>query len=200
MTIVDCSTKCSGKVNVLQQHQVNVIGRYYSAAHPSRVLTKAEAKEICKVGIKIFTVYEDHGSPTLTQEHGKADGGIALKQAQAVGQPNGTAIYFAVEGLPNGYDTPELPAIRNYFAGVKVAIGNAYKLGVYSDGIVCKDLQDSGVCAFTWLSASMGFPGTRQYFASNKWTIHQLTPLDQNWDGLSIDLDQVNGDFGSFSV
>src|SRR4051812_6715880 len=50
MTIVDCSTKCDGKVHILQQHNVSVVGRYYSTAHPSRVLAKAEAEEISRAG------------------------------------------------------------------------------------------------------------------------------------------------------
>jgi hypothetical protein len=187
-------------VGILQQHGVTAIGRYYSTAHPGRVLTKAEAEEVSRANILMWAVYEDHGRPTLTQAQGLADGQAALQQAQAVGQPQDTAIYFAVEGLPNGYDVSDLPAIRDYFSGVKSAIGNAYKLGVYSDGVVCKDLQESGTCAFTWLSASNAFPGTHAYLASRKWAIHQTLPLDQDWNGLSIDPDEVNGDFGSFVV
>ena len=200
MTIVDCSTKCIGKVHILQQHNVSVVGRYYSTAHPSRVLTKAEAEEISRAGIMMFTVYEDHGRPVLTKDQGRSDGKTALDQAQATGQPHGTAIYFAVEGLPDGYDTPDLPAIKDYFSGVQLSIGNAYKLGVYSDGVVCKELQDDGVCAFTWLSASNAFPGTRAYLASRKWALHQTLPLDQDWNGLSIDPDEANGDFGGFAI
>ena len=75
----------------------------------------------------------------LTRQRGRDDGASALGQAKKVGQPNGSAIYFAVEGLPNGYTKEDLPGIREYFSGVMDAIGGRYALGAYGDGIVCTD-------------------------------------------------------------
>src|SRR5262249_62211358 len=108
-------------------------------------LRAAGAKELSQVGIKIFVVFEEFGKKSdlpLPRERGHADGVSALKQATNVGQPDGSAVYFAVEGLPSGYKTADLPRLRNYFSGVKAAIGGRFALGAYGDWIVGKTLLD----------------------------------------------------------
>jgi hypothetical protein len=144
-------------------------------------------------------VYEDSGTDLiLTAEQGKADAQNALDQATAVGQPHGSAIYFAVEGLPDGYKKADLPAIRTYFSGVKSVIGTKYKLGVYSDGIVCKTLLDEGICGYTWLSASTSFEGSEEFHKSGRWNLFQQVPTDIDWDGLSVDTNEAKADIGAF--
>jgi hypothetical protein len=202
MTAIDTSTNTSKSLKTLRKHNVTAVGRYYRIIHPSWRLTKPEAKTLSKAKIAIWTVYEDSGdiSLPLTKAQGKAHGENALKQATYIGQPRGTPIYFALEGLPDGYKRKHLPGIRKYFKGVKEAIGGSYQLGVYSDGIVCKTLLDEKICTYTWLSASLGFEGSRAFLKSGRWNIFQKTPLNQNWDGLSVDVDQIKADFGGFFV
>jgi len=203
--IIDTNTNCLGQSNLLKTKRVDTIGRYYrQQTHPAWKITKAEAQEISQAGIKIFTIFEDFGYASdlrLTQAQGQSDGASALSQATAVGQPQGSAIYFAVEGLPNGYTKPDLPKIRDYFAGVTAAIGGKYVLGVYGDGIVCKTLLDEHICKYTWLAAaSYKFEGTMDFLKSWRWSIAQMGPLDIDTDGLSVDLNVANGDFGAFLV
>lgn len=201
MTVIDTNTNCIDSIDILRARRVTAVGRYYRVVHPEWRLTRPEARKLSAAGIKLFTVYEDTGhNLTLTTAQGKIDGQHALEQATEVGQPEGTAIYFALEGLPNGYVESDLPAIRKYFAGVKQAIGSRYELGVYSDGLVCETLLDEGICSYTWLSASKAFAGTRDFYRTGRWNLAQTTPLDQNWNGLSIDVDEAKGDFGAFSI
>jgi hypothetical protein len=201
MTVVDTNTNCANGIATLQKHGVTAVGRYYRIKHPSWRLTKDEAQKLSAAGIKIFTVYEDSGTDlVLTAEQGRADAQNALDQATAIGQPFGSAIYFAVEGLPHGYKKADLPAIRTYFAGVKSVIGTKYKLGVYSDGIVCKALLDEGICEYTWLSASTSFEGSKEFYKSGRWSLFQQVPTDLDWDGLSIDTNESKADIGAFSV
>jgi len=200
MTVIDTNTNCSNKIDVLNNRGVTAVGRYYRTNHPSWRLTKNEAKKLSAAGIQIFTVYEDHGSPVLTKEQGKEDGKTALDQATAVGQPQGTAIYFAVEGLPHGYKKSDLPAIRDYFSGVKSSIGAKYQLGVYSDGVVCDALLTEGICAYTWLSASTSFEGSKEFAKSGRWSLFQQVPVDQDWDGVSVDANKAKANFGAFVV
>lgn len=210
--IIDTSINCLGKSNFLKSKGVNTVGRYYrKATHSERRVTKAEAQELSATGIKLFTVFEDYGKEAdlvLTSAQGKIDGESARDQARLIGQPQGTPIYFAVEGLPHGYKSGHLPAIRDYFSGVKNKIGSEFSLGVYGDGIVCRTLLAEGICKFTWLAAaSTSFEGTCEFFGSKKWNLAQLPPLDieEGWNGLRIDIDHNNaklngGDFGSFLV
>src|SRR6185295_8672952 len=165
--IIDTNDSCLGKAQLLQSKNVDTVGRYYRmATHPEWAITKAEAQELSKSNIKIFIVFEDFGQASklkLTKDQGKKDGTSALNQAQAIRQPLGSAIYFAVEGLPNGYKKADLPAIREYFSGVKESIGGKYALGVYGDGVVCKTMLEENICKFTWLAAaSTSFEGTKE--------------------------------------
>ncbi len=199
MSVIDTNDDVSLDLAALKTRGVTAIGRYYCTKLGKR-LKPVEAVAISNAGIDIFVVFEDKGSPTLTRAQGNADATLALTQAKAVGQPEGTAIYFALEGLPGGYTHTDLPAINDYLHGVHDALGGKYKVGVYSDGVVCKAALDGGQADFAWLSASLAFEGSRDFLASNRWSLFQKTPLDQDWDGLSVDENDTRGDFGSFRV
>jgi Domain of unknown function (DUF1906) len=201
MTVIDTNTNCSAALETLRQHGVTAVGRYYRVRHPSWRLTKNEALKLSAAGIEIFTVYEDVGTGlVLTVDQGKADAQNALDQAATVGQPLGSAIYFAVEGLPHGYKKSDLPGIRKYFSGVQSVIGAKYQLGVYSDGVVCQALLDEGICKYTWLSASTSFEGSKDFYRSGRWNLFQQVPTDLDWDGLSVDTNEAKSDFGAFVV
>ena len=203
--IIDTNDSCLGKAQLLKTKNIDTVGRYFRMeTHPEWAITKAEAQELSGANIKLFTVFEDYGYASqleLTKEQGRIDGASALNQAHNIGQPQGTAIYFAVEGLPNGYKEVDLPRIRDYFAGIEEAIANEYALGIYGDGIVCKTMLDESICKYTWLAAaSWSFEGTKCFLASWRWSVAQMGPLDISTDGLSVDLDVAKDDFGAFVV
>ena len=201
MAVIDTNSNCTDKLDVLRSKGVTAVGRYYRVVHPEWRVTKTEAQKLGAAGIKLFTVYEDTGhNLSLTAAQGKTDAQNAVEQATEVGQPAGTPIYFALEGLPNGYVESDLPGIRKYFNGVQQAIGSRYELGVYSNGLVCETLLDEGICTYTWLSASKAFAGTRDFYRSGRWNLAQTTPLDQNWSGLSVDVNEAKADFGAFAT
>jgi len=186
-------TKC---LSSIKADGYTYVGRYYSSNSKKR-LTAAEAKAISAAGLKIFVVFEDGAEPELSEQSGRRDATIALKQAQNVAQPQGTAIYF---GLDSEIGAARLPGVRAYFAGIKAIIGNQYELGVYGDGVVCEALLGEGICQYTWLSASRGFPDSRAFYSSRKWAIAQDPGIDQDYHDLSIDVNEVNGAIGSFGV
>jgi hypothetical protein len=203
MVVIDTNSNCSRKIDYLKRKGVIAVGRYYRIRKPEYRITVPEAQKLSAAGIMIFMVYEDTGqkaSLDLTKAQGKADGRTALQQAREIGQPAGSAIYFAVEGLPHGYTSADLPAIRDYFGGVKEAVGDRFKLGVYSDGVVCKTLLDEKYCTYSWLSASTSFEGTQAFYRSGRWDLAQKTPLDQDWEGLSVDVNEAKPYFGAFLV
>lgn len=203
--IIDTNDSCRGKAQLLKNKDIDTVGRYYRmATHPEWAITKVEAQQLSRAGIKIFVVFEDYGLASklkLTIDQGKMDGTSALNQAQAIGQPLASAIYFAVEGLPSGYKKTDLPGIRDYFSGVKQAIAGKYELGVYGDGIVCKTMLDENICKYTWLAAaSTSFQGTKDFMKSWRWSVAQMGPLDISTDDLSVDIDVAKDDFGAFVV
>jgi hypothetical protein len=200
MTVIDTNSNCINAVDMLLRKGVTAVGRCYRVVHPTSRLTRGEAQQLCGADIRLFTVYEDAGHDlALSAAQGVIDGINALEQAAMVDQPPRSAIYFSLQD-PDGYGTPDLPAIRDYFTGVKASIGSTYRLGVLSNGVVCRALLDEGICAYTWLSASWAQPGTRDFYRSGRWNLAQTTPVDQNWGGLSVDVNEVREDFGAFSV
>ena len=172
MTVVDTDSNTSDHIPFLRNKGVTAVGRYYSRKAWKR-LTRPEAQALSDAGIEIFTVFEDSGDPELSADRGVNDAQIALQQATGVGQPQGSAIYFAMEHLPNGYNASHLPGIRNYYRGLKEVLDGKYRLGVYSDGIVCDALLGEGLCDYAWLSASSSFPGTRDFDRSGRWALAQ---------------------------
>jgi hypothetical protein len=204
--IIDTNSKCTSQVAWLVNRGVEVVGRYYSSVNPSKVITKAEARALCLGGIRLFTIYEDAGKAAdlpLTSDEGVKHGNAAKAQAQGIGQPAGSVIYFALEGLPDGYGPDNLPGVRDYFNGVVGALGVSYRAGVYGDGLVCQTLLDEGLTAHTWLAqAAWTFPGSRDFYKSKRWNLAQILgdlPPD-DWKGLSVDMNEGLGDIGDFLV
>lgn len=199
MTVIDTNDNVTLHLEMLKNRGITAVGRYYSSKAWKRI-TAQEARAISTAGLDIFVVFENDGDPELTVDAGVFHGQIALAQAKAIGQPRGTAIYFALEHLPDGYKKSHIGGVSKYVRGLREALGNAYKVGVYSDGVICAALLDAGLCEYTWLSASLAFEGSRDFYASGRWSIAQDKHVDQNWDGLSVDENETNGDFGSFRV
>jgi len=201
MTIIDTNRNVAAHLAHLKARGVTTIGRYYATSAAKR-LTKPEAAAICAAGLDIFVVFEDSGDPQLSVEQGVHDAQIALGQAQAVGQPAGSAIYFALEHeKQGGFTQAHVPGIKRYMDGVRQVLAPTYKIGVYGDGVVCKALLDAQMVDFTWLSASRKHPGTPEFTASGRATLIQRTPVDQNIDGLSVDFNEAKQpEFGAFTI
>ena len=197
MIVIDTNDNVAAQLPFLKSKGVVAIGRYYSSSAWKRI-TKAEAAAISGAGLKIFVVFEDSGDPTLSTDRGIHDAQIALGQAKAIGQPAGSAIYFAMEHLPNGYTHAHVPGIKLYFEGVRQVLGATYKIGVYSDGVVLDALLDAGLCEFAWLSASSSFEGSKDFDRSNRWALAQRK-VDQTWSGLSVDTNDAKTEFGAFA-
>jgi peptidoglycan hydrolase-like protein with peptidoglycan-binding domain len=198
MAVIDTNDNTSARIDYLRARGVTAVGRYYSSSAWKR-LTKPEAKALSEAGIRLFTVFENSGDPELSLEQGVHDAQIALQQATQVTQPEGSAIFFAMEHLPNGYNDSHVPGIKKYFGGLRQVLGGKYKLGVYSDGIVCDALLSSGACEYAWLSASTSFPGSKDFDHSGKWALAQRR-VDLDWSGLSVDTNDAKSDFGAFVV
>lgn len=201
MATIDTNSTCTQNITTLQTHHVTAVGRYYSTYKPENKILRPEAEALIAAGIKIFVVFENCANPVLTEKQGKIDAKYALKQAAALGQPHGSAIYFAAEGLPDGYTHTDVNNAKNYFTGINSVFGQNYKVGVYSNGVICKALRHGAqpLCAYAWLSASLSFEGTIEYRDSHEWALFQRTPTDIDWDGLSIDNDDAAADFGAFA-
>jgi hypothetical protein len=197
MVVIDTSDNVSEQIPLLRSKGVTAVGRYYSSAAWKRVTT-AEAQAIAAAGLKLFVIFENDGDPPLDGDAGTTHGQIALQQARGIGQPYGSAIYFGMEHLPDGYKASHVPGVKTYFEQLRSVMQGKYKLGVYSDGVICDALLSSGLCDYAWLSASTSFEGSQAFYQSGRWSLAQQTPVDQNWNGLSVDTNEAKSTFGEF--
>ena len=153
--------------------------------------------------LNIVSVYQNFGNDyeCFTEKHAKLDALSALLSAKILGQPQGTAIYFAVD-----YDatTNQLERIRNYFNIIKNKIGGRYKIGVYGNGLVCSTIKPE-FASYSWLSHSTGDKGTESYQHyenyddTTKYNIKQAETYYCN--GIEVDDDvAVGNDYGQWYV
>ena len=158
-----------------------------------KLLTLFEAQAIAAAGLQIVAVWEQ-GSPTtagyFTLAQGQADGKAAVDVSLVVGQPDPAPIYVAVDCDlgPQAIASGVIP----YFQGLSEYL-DVSTLGVYGSGLVCSSLLDKGLVSRTWLAESRGWAGSAGF---DKWQIKQTK--ETLICGLTVDLDEAQGDFGSW--
>ena len=203
---LDADVPLTGQIACLQSQGIAAVGRYYTRNRSSRKLLQlAEARALSAAGIRIWPVYQDRQNQAadFSLEKGVAAGQNALSYARdVIGQPAGTAIYFAVDFDPSNSQIDRV--IEPYFRGIAQALreaGDPYRAGVYGSGLVCKALLDAGLVAYTWLTMSSGFAGTAAFKASGRWHLLQKLEVEGFCNLASVDPDVVNPanpEFGAF--
>ena len=190
----------------LKQQGVDFAFRYYSRTtkQPQKRLTPTEAKALCAAGLQLGVVYED--APTdisyFSSERGHDDGVGGSQAASALGQPIGSAIYFAID-FDASMEDIEGP-ILDYFQGVNDGMmemtgdGGGYAIGVYGSGAACDFLRKTcPFVQFAWLAESTGWLGSKTY---SSWDVKQSvahSPLcGLETDGYEDNQNQH--DFGGF--
>jgi hypothetical protein len=112
-------------------------------------LTRAEAEAITAAGLHIVSVFETSAVRAVGgAAAGSVDGAEALQEARLIGQPAGSAIYFAVDfdAHPVHFD-----AIEAYLRAAVAVIGPAgYEIGVYGSCAVVDEMARRGVCQHFW--------------------------------------------------
>ena len=131
---------------------------HYYGGSAGKWLTRASAIATSDLGMWCGAVYEASGA-IFSGDQGVLDANRALEQATQVGQPKGSAIYFAVDtGIGAG------PAVLAYFASVAAILRPAgYKVGAYGPGAVLAATLAAGTVDYDWLGGAMGWPGSRGY-------------------------------------
>lgn len=198
---IDIPTDASDVLNELKESPVDFVARYYrepTSRWPT--LNAAEARRVSALGKQIVAVWESHSATPsyFSQAAGYNDALNAYRQAKAVGQPAGSAIYFAVDFNARGSD---LDAVMQYFRGISAGMQAAsagrldYKVGVYGSGSVCDAVKRAGLAQYSWLSNAMAWTGSLGY---SGWNIRQgsrLTNLSFNHD-----LNEAKDEYGAFRV
>jgi len=202
ITGIDVASDVTPEIECLKNKSYSFVGRYYNNNVPDKNLTRDEAISLSNNDLLIAAVWEN-GFPTeatyFSKTKGIFDGTSAYHYAQEIGQPAGSAIYFAVDFDATPKEVSGL--IRDYFEGISEGFNNissgnpVYDAGVYGSGFVCSWLSEKGLVKYTWQALSTGWLG---YDPNGDWNIKQIQ--ETTICGLDADTDLSLGDFGGFQI
>jgi hypothetical protein len=199
---IDIPTDASDVMSELKTGRLDFVARYYrDPASRWPTLSASEVQRLSSLGLRIVTVWEwhSHDPAAFSYASGYYEALNAQRQAKSVGQPPGSAIYFAVDFNARGQD---LYRVDQYFRGVAAGFAAAghgrpeYKVGVYGSGAVCAMIKGERLAQYSWLSGSTAWEGSSGYAG---WNIRQA---DQGarWSHLSFvhDANEARDDYGGF--
>ncbi len=216
--IIDVADDVGSFAGRLVDAGVKTVIRYYNhrnVSHPTKCLTPDELRALHAAGLSVAVVFEQRaGAPLGRADHshiedfgeanGVRDAQRALELAGQLGQPEGSAIYFAVD---HDFDQPsQLAQIAQYFEKAKETLAGRYRVGVYGSGVVGRLLKDRGLVDLIWLAGARRWSGTQDALTAGRYTIFQKH-LEQTsdfgrfgYDGniLNPDLSEF-GQFGEVS-
>jgi hypothetical protein len=196
---IDLPTDASNVLGELKSNHVDFVARYYrnfDSRWPA--LSPSEAQRLSASGIKIVAVWEAHSRDPayFTYSQGYHDAMTSDLEARAVGQPAGSAIYFAVD-----FNAQWLMPIDQYFRGIAAGLAAAnggqagYAVGVYGSGMICDELKRSGLARYCWLANAFAWEGSTGY---EDWNIRQGSRLPEL--SFNQDSDEARDEYGAFQV
>ena len=97
---------------------------------------------------------------------GALDGRAAAAKMQALGAPEGTVVYFAID---YGAGASDLPAIQAYYTAYALAAAT-YHVGMYADGFIASNVSTP---VGDYLPGASGWPGYAAYAAGSHVAILQ---------------------------
>jgi hypothetical protein len=109
---IDSAMDTSDVVEELRGSRIDFVARYYRDPTSSLpALSSQEARKLASLGLKIVAVWEQNSPDpeNLPYSSGYSDAFSAYSQAKAIGQPAGSAIYFAIDF--NAHELYGLPGI-----------------------------------------------------------------------------------------
>lgn len=146
---IDCAVPLTvEKAKAMAAAGMKFVCRYLvPAQYAWKRLTREEAEAITAAGMQVVSVFQ-RGTNDATggAANGQRDGAAALQEAKLIGQPVGTAIYFAVD-----FDAQlkDYAAIEAYLrAAAKELPG--YAVGVYGSHAVIEEMAKRGACKHFW--------------------------------------------------
>lgn len=249
---------------------VKSIARYYDWVDNEttcKSLFPNESDALVAAGFNIITIFQHANSDPetfLDKSRGPKDAREALKLAGANGQPAGSAIYFAVDGVDQAihdsvfewrinkgnsvsparrkkllradasfrkhlgfYErfrkyhrtafgkhaeavkgSDILPFVERYFREVNKVLkaDGRYRVGGYGSGATCDLLLKKKLVDFCWLAMSKGWPGSKQFASSGRWSLsQQLTTFCKGWqfngrEQVRFDFNRIRaGDVGQWT-
>lgn len=179
-SIIDAALNVSPFAETLRRAGVDTVIRYYnhrnSARLPSKCLTSGEVQALSEAGLALAVVFQQGGGAggdiaELTSDTGTRDANRALELATTLEQPNGSAIYFAVDH--DYVRSADLLSIEQYFGAARRVLEGKYLVGCYGSGTVAGRVKNLGLVEHIWLSGSKAWSGTTAMLATDRWSLFQ---------------------------
>lgn len=191
-------------IDDLVAFDVNYVGRYLTGTvgvgenEKDKFLTRAEAENIIKAGLKIIPIYQDNypHAEYYTRQQGRKDAATAMFAAAKLGIPDQSFIYFAVDfdALDTDIDNWVMP----YFQGVQEVLTSSeyeftYKPAVYGTRNVCTRIHDDVGIERSYVSnMSSGWSGNLGFSQPLSWAFDQF--FESSYGSISaIDFVAVSG-------
>lgn len=187
---------------VLANSGVDTVLRYYSDENNAGIacknVTRLERDILHDHGLSLAIVYQFEGrAPNrYTGPRATRDAAFCLDRARAIGQPEGSAIYFGVDS-DAALNTDA--GVLDYFREVNRIFSGSYRVGIYAAGARCRLIRNAGLADYFWVPEAPAWSGTRDFLNSGDWTVFQnKTDIEKSFmtDGLdqpiAIDTDIVN--------
>lgn len=182
---IDCTGLSPSQIANLVKNGVKAVGRYLS--HSTwKGLNLGEVANLKAAGLQIFSIYESNPTKIgyFIPGKGKSDAVDAVALAKAVGQPEGTAIYFTVDFDCQAADFPKILA---YFKEIKANL-TGYKIGAYGSYTVLNYLHENNAADY-WFQTVAWSNGQRCSFLN----IFQFQ-CDKVLAGVNVDFDNLEKD------
>jgi len=193
----DAPTPVDALIPRIKAHGYEFVVRYLSY-NSRKNLSPGEAKKLSGAGLDLVAVFEARGNviDNFTSEQGAKDAAQALQLAAQIGQPEGSAIYFAVDLDATAHQI--IVAIMPYFAAVKKGVCGKHRVGVYGSGLVCDSLRKADLAELFMLACASGWQGTKTFTGAH---LRQSLPTGRDGFGFQVDPDEaMTADFGQFRV
>ncbi|MFC5407267.1 DUF1906 domain-containing protein [Cohnella soli] len=190
---IDCATPLTASTaGAIAKEGYKFAARYLVPdSYGWKRLTPSEAKTITDAGMQIVSVYETSANrPAGGASSGQQDGAAALKEAQTVKQPTGSAIYFAVDydAQPQDYDK-----IEQYLKAAAAQI-SGYVAGVYASFAVVEEMYKRGACKRFW--QTYAWSGGKKSQHANLYQYKNGATVG----GVQVDLNDGYGNEGSWNT
>lgn len=203
---ISTNRRCDPFTTCLQQNGKQFVVRYHSrtTTQPEKRISPVEAAELARGGLDVATVYQDRARlpADFGFARGRLDGLSAHTFAAQIGQPPGSAIYFAVDEDFTARQVNEfiVPYFNGVHAGMDEAAGGSstHSIGVYGSGLVCATVRDrERLARFAWLAEATRWFGSDTF---TSWDMRQhrndgatLCGLGSAWQRCD-----ARDDFGQF--
>jgi len=153
---IDCATRLTEKsAKALAAAGAGFVGRYLvPSSYAWKRMVRTEAEAITAAGMKIISVFQKgKDGPAGGAANGMVDGKQAYYEAQLIGQPLGSAIYFACDWEVG---SSQMPAIEAYLRAVASQLPG-YGVGVYGSYAVIEAMAARKACQHFWQTCAWSY-------------------------------------------